>query len=49
MPTTRAYQVARLLSGGIDGGLPDSTSSVDAGLASRLSTDVINTLDGGTP
>ena len=47
--TTRAMQVARLLSGGIDGGEPDSTASIDAGQASLASTDVIQTLDGGTP
>jgi len=48
--TTRALQVARLLSGGIDGGEPDSTASIDGGQASLNSTtDVIQNLDGGTP
>lgn len=49
MATTRAYAVARWLGSGIDGGEPDSTSTIDGGLATVASTDIINTLDGGTP
>jgi len=46
---TRAQTVARLLTGGIDGGEPDSTAQIDGGNPATTSSNVIQSLDGGTP
>jgi hypothetical protein len=46
---TRAQTVARLLGTGLDGGEPDSTSPIDGGNPATVSSNIIQTFDGGTP
>jgi hypothetical protein len=47
--TSRALIVARYLGQGVDGGEADSVALYDGGNPATASTDVLYTMDGGTP